>query len=190
MAMRIEGYAIVSLDGMIADRDGRMTETLIVEADQLFYERALSRAALIVHGRNSAEPGSQATRRRRAIVTRRIETLQLASPGTQVWLWNPRGLPFVELLCRLEVGDGAVAVVGGTEVFDLFLAVGYDAFYLTRSARGSLPGGRPLFAEVPAKRPEDILDRAGLTLVDKRELEPGATLAVWERRVRRDIDKI
>lgn len=179
MAVRIEGYAIISLDGMIADKDGRMTEILIVEADQRFYEESLARAALIVHGRNSAEPGSQATRRRRAIVTRRIETLQRATPDTEIWRWNPAGLPFAELLRRLGLDDGIVAVVGGTEVFDLFLAIGYDAFYLTRSARGSLPGGRPVFAEVPAATPEAILARAGLALVDERELEPGATLATW-----------
>jgi dihydrofolate reductase len=181
MAVRIEGYAIVSVDGMIADKDGRMTETLIVEADQRFYEESLSRAALIVHGRNSAEPGSQATRRRRAIVTSRIEALQRAATDTDIWLWNPRGLPFAELLRRLRLDDGIVAVVGGTQVFDLFLAVGYDGFYLTRSARGSLPGGRPVFAAVPARTPEQILTEAGLTLVEERELEPGVILAVWEQ---------
>lgn len=182
MAVRIEGYAIVSLDGMIADKDGRMPEVLIVEADQRFYEEALARAALIVHGRNSAEPGSQATRRRRAFVTRRVEALRRAAPNTDIWLWNPRGLSFIELLRHLKLSDGVVAVVGGTEVFDLFLAIGYDAFYLTRSARGALPGGRPVFAAVPAKTPEQVLTAAGLTLAGERELEPGATLATWQPR--------
>ncbi len=184
MAVRIEGYAIVSLDGMIADKDGRMTDALIVEADQRFYAEALSRAALIVHGRNSAEPGSQATRRRRAIVTRRIAALQQTAADGDIWLWNPRGLPFAGLLDRLALSGGIIAVVGGTEVFDLFLTIGYDAFYLTRSVRGSLPGGRPVFAAVPAKTPEDILRRAGLELADERELEQDAILAVWERPAR------
>ena len=96
-------------------------------------------------------------------------------------MWNPRGQSFAGLVRHLQLSDGIVAVVGGTEVFDLFLAIGYDAFYLTRSARGALPGGRPVFAGVPANAPEQILTGAGLALADERDLEPGATLATWKR---------
>src|SRR5689334_17828614 len=53
--IRIEGYAIVSADGMIANADGQMPASLIFPADQLFFTRALDEAALIVHGRHSQE---------------------------------------------------------------------------------------------------------------------------------------
>jgi hypothetical protein len=37
--VRILGYAIVSRDGMIADADGLMPDSLIIEADQIFSDR-------------------------------------------------------------------------------------------------------------------------------------------------------
>ncbi|MFV2092364.1 MAG: hypothetical protein ACC634_04710, partial [Hyphomicrobiales bacterium] len=40
---------------------------------------------------------------------------------------------------------GRIAVVGGTGVFELFLALGYEDFHLVVAARVNLPGGRPLF---------------------------------------------
>ena len=39
---RIEGYAIVSEDGMIANAAGIMPDTLKFEADQHFFERGLN----------------------------------------------------------------------------------------------------------------------------------------------------
>ena len=42
---RIEGYAIASADGMIADATGFMPDSLKFEADQRFYLEALDRAA-------------------------------------------------------------------------------------------------------------------------------------------------
>ena len=53
--MRIEGYVIVSADGMLADASGIMPPELKFEADQRFFESALDAADLIVHGRNSFE---------------------------------------------------------------------------------------------------------------------------------------
>ncbi|MEA2944849.1 MAG: hypothetical protein QOI40_179, partial [Alphaproteobacteria bacterium] len=42
---RIEGYAIISADGMIADAAGRMPPALTIEADQAFFHAGLDRAA-------------------------------------------------------------------------------------------------------------------------------------------------
>jgi hypothetical protein len=54
-ALRIEGYVIVSADGMLANADHVMPEGLKFEGDKQFFTAALDRADLIVHGRNSFE---------------------------------------------------------------------------------------------------------------------------------------
>ncbi len=57
---------------------------------------------------------------------------------------------------------GPLAVIGGTEVFGLFLAIGYDAFHLSRAGKVYLPGGRPVFPGVGPRSPEDLLAAHGL----------------------------
>ena len=54
-ALRIEGYVIVSADGMLANADRVMPQQLKFEGDNRFFSAALDRADLIVHGRNSGE---------------------------------------------------------------------------------------------------------------------------------------
>jgi hypothetical protein len=53
--VRIEGYAIVSADGMLADFNRKMPDGLKIDADVRFFKQGLDRAALVVHGRNSHE---------------------------------------------------------------------------------------------------------------------------------------
>jgi hypothetical protein len=179
MTVQVFGYAIVSRDGTIADASGRMTEVLIIEADQAFYHASLARARLVVHGRNSAEPGAETASRPRLIATTRIAALA-PGPNPLAWLWNPNGLPFAEALRRMGIEDGIVAVVGGTDVFELFLARGYDAFFLSRSERGDLPGGRPVFRGVPARTPEEVLLAGGMQCRRQDRLAPDLTLSCWE----------
>ena len=69
---RIEGYAIVSADGMIAGSDGTMPDTIRNDADQTFLQTELDRAGLIVHGRHSHEGGPRAAKRKRIVVTRAV----------------------------------------------------------------------------------------------------------------------
>jgi len=180
MTARVFGYAIVSRDGMIADASGRMTDVLIIEADQEFYHASLARTRLIVHGRNSAEPGAETAARPRLIATTRIATLA-PGPNPHAWLWNPNGVSFADALRRLAIDDGVVAVVGGTDVFELFLGIGYDRFFLSRSERGDLPGGRPVFRGVPARTPEEVLLAAGMQCQREDRLAPDLTLSHWER---------
>ena len=73
---RIEGYAIVSEDGMLADAQGRIPEALQVKADQEFFRSGLDRAAAVVHGRNSHEGPIEDTRRYRLIATRTIAAIE------------------------------------------------------------------------------------------------------------------
>ena len=46
---RIEGYAIVSEDGMVANAAGIMPDSLKFEADQRFFERGLDGVEALVH---------------------------------------------------------------------------------------------------------------------------------------------
>jgi dihydrofolate reductase len=180
---RIEGYVIVSADGMIADGKGEMPPSIRNDADQRFFQDALDRAAVVVHGRHSHEGGPRAARRKRLILTRRIAVLAPDSAHANALLWNPVGASLDAALERLGIGDGVIAIIGGTEVFSLFLPQ-YDAFHLSRAANARIPGGRPVFSAVgPNTTPEDVLARHGLKPRPRRELDPpaGVSVVTWER---------
>jgi hypothetical protein len=74
-----------------------------------------------------------------------------------------------------------VAVTGGAEVFRLFLDIGFDAFHLSRVGTVRLPGGRPVFPEVPPLTPEQVLATHGLRPGAARTLDADAdaTLVTW-----------
>jgi dihydrofolate reductase len=182
---RIEGYAIVSADGMIADADGIMPPGLKVEADQQFFARALDGATLLVHGRDSHENQPNSPQRRRLILTRKIAATAPDPENPKALLWNPAALPFEAAWAVLGSPDGTAAIIGGTEVFTLFLDIGYDAFHLSRASKVRLPGGRPVFRQVRYGRTaEDVLTQFGLEPGPMRVLdaEAAATLVTWKRK--------
>src|SRR5262249_1686612 len=146
-------------------------DALKIAADQEFFYAGLDRAAVVVHGRRSHEGGPQADRRRRLIVTSRVNALEPASAHPRALLWNPAGASLAQAWAALGASDGMLAVIGGAEVYELFWDVGYDAFHLTRAARVRLPRGRPLFRELAGDRtPEDILAGHGLRPDETRML--------------------
>jgi dihydrofolate reductase len=179
---RIEGYAIVSADHMLADANGVQPDALKPEADQKFFYGALDRAAAVVHGRHSAEGGPRAAARRRIIATRRVPALAPVPDNPNAVLWNPAGASFEAAWEALGLSGGLVAVIGGTEVFGEFLGR-YHAFHLSRLPGVRLPGGRPVFPGIPPATPEAILRKAGLSPGPARTLDPaiGLTLISWTR---------
>jgi len=180
---RIEGYVIVSADGMIADAAGVMPDSLKNAADQRFFQAGLDHAAALVHGRHSHEGGSRAARRKRLILTRRTTAIAPDSEHPHSLLWNSRGASLDQALVQLGVGDGTIAIIGGTEVFTMFLPR-YDAFHLSRAAKAEIPGGRPVFVGVGVNAtPEDLLARHGLRPGPRRELDAaaGVTVTTWLR---------
>jgi dihydrofolate reductase len=180
---RIEGLAIVSADGMIADAQGMQPDALRLEADQRFFFDMLDRATALAHGRFSGEGGPGDARRRRLILTRRIAGLARDPQNPNAVLWNPTGATLAEAWERLGLSGGLLAVIGGTDVFGLFLDLGYDAFHLSCASRAKLPGGRPLFPGIPPSTPEDLLSRHGLKPGAVRVLDAsaGLTLVTWQR---------
>ena len=177
----IEGYAIVSADGMIADADGVMPDVLRNPADQDFFARGLDAVDVIVHGRASHENQPGSPRRRRLIATRSVATLGPDGADPKALLWNPAGATLAAACRTLGLDAGTVAVIGGTDVFGLFLDLGYDVFHLTRARNARLPGGRPLFPDVPARTPEEVLSSRGLKPGPERVLDAadGVTLTDW-----------
>lgn len=182
MALRVEGFAIVSDDGMLADARGAMPPELVIKSDQDFLSDGLDRAAVIVHGRNSHENQPQSPRRKRLIATRMIESIAPAPGYPEALWWNPAGFPFEQAAEMLGAWQGTVAILGGTEIFGLFLPR-YDTFYLSHAAGVRLPSGRPVFPRVPDIGPEAALASNGLTLTSRQTLDAtrGVSLSTWVR---------
>jgi len=177
---RIEGYAIVSREGMIAKSDGSFPEELKIPADQQFYQDSLERASAVANGRHSAEGGPKEKARKRIMVTRRVQRIVHDPDNPNAILWNPATASFDEAWQKLNIEDGILAVVGGTDVFALFLTIGYDAFFLSR-ALASVPRGRPVFPGVGnGVTAEEPLKKLGLVLKDTRVLDPVTETVVEE----------
>jgi dihydrofolate reductase len=85
-------------------------------------------------------------------------------------------------LAVLGEPNDRLGVIGGTEVFGIFLDR-YDLFFLSRVPGVRLPGGRPIFPEVPAQSPEDVLARHGLKPGPRQLLDMKNAVAVvkWHR---------
>lgn len=182
--LSVEGYAIVSADGMIATGDGTHPPELTHPADQAFFHGSLDGAAVVVHGRYSHEGGANADRRKRLIVTRRVPALAPHPKHDKGLLWNPEGMSFEDACKAHGVTEGLAAIIGGTDVFGLFLPR-YDAFHLTRADRAHLPGGRPVFPGVPARTPEDLMTEHGMVTGPAKMLDAEARvmLTTWIRKI-------
>jgi dihydrofolate reductase len=181
MTYRFIGYAIVSEDGMLADASGAIPPALIVKADQDFFMRGLDAAAALIHGRNSAEQPTSPTRKR-LIATHGIEALAPIPGQPHALHWNPQGASVDQALRRLGVASGEIAIIGGTDIFGLFLPR-YDVFHLTLAKQATLPGGRPVFPGVPGRTPEALLAEAGLTSGKPQLLDAARNVSVvtWRR---------
>jgi len=180
---RIEGFAIVSAEGMIADAAGVMPDALKFDADQRFFECGLDRVDVVVHGRNSHERQPHSHLRQRLVVTGQIPSLAADPSNEKALFWNPAGASFEQALARLGAPCARVGVIGGTDVFALFLDL-YDVFNLSIARSVRLPNGRPVFPEVPALTPAEVLALHGLGRGRGRLLDRsnGLMIEIWRRR--------
>jgi hypothetical protein len=174
----VEGHAIVSADGMIADAHGEMPPVMRNEADWRFFQAALDRAALVVLGRlgHQRHPNP---RRQRLVLTRSVAGLERDARDPRAHLWNPVGVTIDVVLERLGVEQGVLAVTGGTGAFDIFLPL-FDVFVLAEVSGLRLPGGTPCFSGAP---PGEALAAAGLIAGEAVMLDWSASLTqtVWRR---------
>jgi hypothetical protein len=177
----VHGHAIVSADDFIAGPDGLTPPELRNAADWQRFQAALDAAVVTVLGRVGHEANPNERRRRRLVLTSRVAALE---PGEHCHFWNPAGLPLAAALAAVAPGGGIIAVPGGQPVFDLFLAIGYDAFHLARAETVRLGTGTMLFSGLgPGLTATDRLAGAGLSAQAALTLDPaaGVTLVVWRR---------
>src|SRR5277367_1668909 len=180
-AFRIEAYVIASADGMIADASGVQPASLHFEADQRHFEEGLDQADVVVNGRRSQEGHANATRRRRLVLTRHVADLAPDPDNPKARLWNPAGASLEAACAALGLSSGTVAVIGGPQVFTLFLKLGYDCFHLSRAIRVRLPGGMPVFSSKRFTDPDAALTAADLKASPTIWLDDGLTLTDWVR---------
>jgi hypothetical protein len=180
--LRIEGYVIVSADGMLANADRVMPEQLKFEGDKRFFTEALDRADLIVHGRHSQEDQPNSPQRKRVVLTGRIGTVAPDPSNPRATLWNPAGASFEAACDRAGVASGVVAIIGGPDVFGMFMDR-YHTFWLSQARHVRLPGGEPCFPGVPARSPQDILAAHGMKAGNPRILDSADAVSVtpWRR---------
>ncbi len=178
----IEGYVIVSADGRLADAANVMPDELKFEGDKKFFTAALDRADLIVHGRHSYEDQPNSPNRRRVILTRKVAATASDPSNPKAILWNPAGASFEAACAEAGVGSGTVAIIGGPDVFDMFMD-SYDTFWLSQAPHVALPDGEPCFPGVPARSPQEILSDHGLHAGEPLLLDPAADVTVtpWRR---------
>jgi dihydrofolate reductase len=180
--LRVEGYVIVSADGMLANADHVMPDELKFEGDHRFFSAALDRAELVVHGRHSREDQPNSPRRKRLIVTRGVAGLAPDPANPKAMLWNPSGTSFEAACAAAGVRSGMVAIIGGPDVFGLFMNR-YDTFWLSQAPRVHLPGGEACFPGVPQRSPQQVLAAHGLKPGAAQMLEPANDVHVtpWRR---------
>ena len=181
-AYRIEGYVIVSSDGMLANAQHVMPDELKFEGDKHFFTAALDRADLIVHGRHSGEDQPNSPQRRRLIVTSQVSALAPDPSNPNATLWNPSGAPFEAAAEAAGVQSGMVAIIGGPAVFGMFMDR-YDTFWLSLAARVKIPGGEGCFPGMPQQSPQQILSAHGLTAGEPQILDATHDVSVtpWRR---------
>jgi dihydrofolate reductase len=181
-AYRIEAYVIASADGMLADKSGVQPASLQFEADRRHFQDGLDHADAVVNGRHSAEGQPNSASRRRLIVTRQVAGLAPHPGNPKARLWNPAGASLEEACAALGLSSGTVAIIGGPQVYTLFLKLGYDCFHLSRAVKVRLPGGLPVFArEKFGGDPEAALTAAGLEPRPPLWLDDGLSLTDWVR---------
>ena len=181
-AFRIEGYVIVSADGMLANAAHAMPDELKIEGDKNFFTAALDRADLIVHGRHSGEDQPNSPKRTRVVLTRSVAALAPDPSNPKATLWNPAGASFEQAAEAAGVRSGSVAIIGGPVVFGLFMDR-YDTFWLSQAPKVKIPGGEGCFPGVPERTPEQILTAHRFKAGERQILDAAQDCSVtpWRR---------
>jgi hypothetical protein len=169
-AIEIHGYAIVSDDDKIADKNGSIPPSLRNDKDWEQYQAALASSDLVVFARVSHENEPETHGVPRVVVSRGLVGLERR---TDAWWWNPALIAWEDVVARVLPEGGEVAAPGGQTVFDLFLKIGYDVFHLARARGVELPGGRAVFSECEqGVHAEAVLGKYGLQPAERIELDP------------------
>ena len=180
--LRIEGYVIVSADGMLADVNRVMPQVLKFKGDHEFFSAGLDRADLVVHGRNSFEDQPNSPLRKRLILTHRVTGIADDPDNAMATLWNPAGASFEDACAHAGVRGGTAAIIGGPIVFGMFLDR-YDIFWLSEAPHVVLPDGEACLPGVPENSPQAVLAAHGMEPGEVRILDAANDVRVtaWRR---------
>ena len=184
--VRIEGYVIVSAEGMLANAEHVMPDELKFEGDKRFFTSALDRADLIVHGKRSFEDQPNSPKRTRIVLTKTIGSVAADPTNPRATLWNPAGATFEAACQQAGVERGTIAIIGGPGVFAMFLDR-YDTFWLSQAPKVRIGNGEGCFPGVPAQTPQAILSAHGLKAGERQILDAAhdVTVTAWTRSGRR-----
>jgi dihydrofolate reductase len=102
--------------------------------------------------------------------------------NSKATLWNPAGSTFEQAAEAAGVRSGTVGIIGGPDVFALFMDR-FDTFWLSEAPKVKIPGGEGCFPRVPEFTPQQILSSHGLKpgtpqLLDAAE---NVTVTPWRR---------
>jgi hypothetical protein len=155
-----------------------------LEADKFYFEASLAKADAIVNGRHSQEGHPDCAKRRRLVVTRQVDGVAPDPDNFHAWRWNPAGASLETALGKLGLSAGTVAIIGGPQVYTLFLKLGYDVFHLSRARKVRLPGGLPVFTRETAGggEPQAALTAAGFRPGPTRLLDDEVSCTDWTPR--------
>ena len=185
----LHAYAIVCDNGCIADAEGRFPDILRNDADWLYFQSRLDRAAITLMGRRSHETNANHRNRLRLVMSRSISALEHRADG---WWWNPAERSLPGALQMIIPEGGEVAVPGGRDVFDLLGAASFTAFHLARAHGRAISRGRGLFRVCETGTPSDLILRDGglrpgpMQWLDE---ENRISLTVWRRRAEEELGR-
>lgn len=183
MTIGLKGYAVVSVDGFIADSRGRMPDALRFEADWAYFQAALDAADVTLLGRHTHEAAPNVRGRRRLVVSKRVRAVIQGDAST--WWVNPREVTPTSAITVVTGTEAKVAVVGGTGVFDWILKEGeYEAFHLSIAHQVRLGAGRPLFGGADGlDAAVSKLEGGGLEVKERSwfDRQAGQELVIFER---------
>lgn len=185
MTITFRGYAVVSVDGFIADDQGRMPDALRFEADWAYFQAALDAADITLLGRHTHEAAPNVKRRPRLVVSRGVRAV--IQENARTWWVNSEDLAPASAVAAVAGAAADVAVVGGTGVFGWILQeAGFDEFHLSLAHPIRLGAGRPLLDDV-ASLDEAIaeLEAKGLAVKERSwfDEEAGLELLILGRSV-------
>lgn len=174
----IEGHAIISTDGMIADANGGMPPALMNDADWALFQASLDASAVTVLGRagHLRHPNRG---RKRLVFTTSVERFAFAEGDPLSLYVNPQTGVLADALVALGIHEGHIAVAGGRRVFDHFLGQ-YDCFVLSEQHQLVLEAGVPCFSAGHAR---SVLAKSGLVPSAFSIIDPAAnvTQTMWRR---------
>src|SRR4029077_16890437 len=137
---------------------------------------------LIVHGRRSQEDQPNSPLRKRVILTHSIGVIAPDPSNRRAILGNPAAASFEAACDAAGVDSGTVAIIGGPDVFGMFMDR-YDTFWLSQAPRVRLPGGERSFPGFPPRSPQAVLAAPGLQAGDAQILDRAeeVTVTPWRR---------